>query len=65
MKAAGAKPVAVKMEVEDHLEEEHGPLSKRSKHVGSSWQWGAGAGAADMLPSEVVPYNLPPMNLVH
>ncbi|KAJ0965766.1 hypothetical protein J5N97_026904 [Dioscorea zingiberensis] len=46
MKAAGAKPVAVKMEVEDHLEEEHGPLSKRSKHVGSSRQWGAGAGAA-------------------
>ncbi|KAJ0965780.1 hypothetical protein J5N97_026918 [Dioscorea zingiberensis] len=38
--------------------EEHGPLSKRSKHVGSSRQWGAGAGAADMLPSEVVPYNL-------
>ncbi|KAH7674927.1 hypothetical protein IHE45_08G104700 [Dioscorea alata] len=56
VKAMGAKPMAVKMEVEDHLEEEHGPLSKRSKLVGASRQWSEGA--ADNAPSEAVSYNV-------
>ncbi|WCJ30160.1 hypothetical protein M5689_011735 [Euphorbia peplus] len=51
--ADGGK-LPVKLEVEDPLEEEHGPLNKRSKTSQTVPQWGAGANA---LSSSATQYN--------
>ncbi|KAF8033728.1 hypothetical protein BT93_C0094 [Corymbia citriodora subsp. variegata] len=57
----GGDKLPVKLEiVEDPLEEEHGPLSKRSKGSSSLEQlWGAGANAFPVPPSQYNPLDEP------
>ncbi|KAJ7955681.1 ATP-dependent DNA helicase [Quillaja saponaria] len=52
--------VPVKLEIEDPLEEEHGPLSKRSKRISTfQEQWSAGTNAFLDPPSQYNPLNEP------
>ncbi|KDP38724.1 hypothetical protein JCGZ_04077 [Jatropha curcas] len=52
--------VPVKLEItEDPLEEEHGPLNKRSKPSQTVQQWGAGANAFPIPPSQYNPLDEP------
>uniref|UniRef100_A0A2P2JC09 Uncharacterized protein MANES_06G031800 n=1 Tax=Rhizophora mucronata TaxID=61149 RepID=A0A2P2JC09_RHIMU len=53
--------VPVKLEIveEDAMEEEHGPLNKRSKSSQDSQQWGAGANAYPIPPSQCNPLDEP------
>ncbi|KAJ7955680.1 ATP-dependent DNA helicase [Quillaja saponaria] len=56
--------VPVKLEIEDPLEEEHGPLSKRSKRISTfqevcNQQWSAGTNAFLDPPSQYNPLNEP------
>ncbi|KAG1327545.1 Pre-rRNA-processing protein IPI3 [Cocos nucifera] len=49
-------PVPVKLEIEDPLDEEHGPLNKRSKaDVPLQQQWGT---SSNMVPPQDLQYNL-------
>jgi hypothetical protein len=50
--------VPVKLEIEDPLEDEHGPLSKRSKNSSTFEQWGSGANALPP-PSQYNPLDEP------
>ncbi|WOL17289.1 hypothetical protein Cni_G26080 [Canna indica] len=53
--AAAAAAAAVKLEIEDRLEDEHGPLNKRSKMAPPPQQWETGD---SVPPTEAIQYNL-------
>ncbi|OWM65848.1 hypothetical protein CDL15_Pgr015273 [Punica granatum] len=58
--ARGNVPVKLESFEEDSLEEEHGPLSKRARAcIAREQQWGAGANAFPISPSEYNPLDEP------
>ncbi|KAF2310156.1 hypothetical protein GH714_006923 [Hevea brasiliensis] len=60
MMSSSGNKVPVKLEiVEDPLEEDHGPLNKRSKPSQTAQQWGAGANAFPVPPSQYNPLDEP------
>ncbi|CAL1358658.1 unnamed protein product [Linum trigynum] len=58
--AIGSKAAPVKLEIaEDPLEEQYGPLNKRSKTSQTLQQWGAGANAFPVPPAQYNPLDEP------